>query len=278
MDLIDLSGADPVVAVGGCTQCTPPDGVRQVRAPAGIVSYEPAEMVVRVRAGTVVAELEAALGERGQTAMLDAQVPERATVGGVLAAGESGLRRLRYGPVRDVLLEARWLSAEGRAVKAGGPVVKNVTGFDLCRLMVGSRGTLGLLTEVVLRVRPRPEASRWLMGAADPFAVRRRLPLPSSILWDGVTTWVLLEGHPADVAAQAGLLGGGFVDVPGPPSLPPYRWSLRPSELRALDGRFVAEVGVGTVHREEPQPPRPVHPLNRRVRELFDPNRRFATC
>ncbi|MDQ1445316.1 MAG: glycolate oxidase binding subunit, partial [Acidimicrobiaceae bacterium] len=258
-------------------------GVRQVRAPAGIVAYEPAEMTVRVRAGTVVAELDEALAAHGQMVVLDPAVPGAATVGGVLAAGESGLRRLRYGPVRDTLLEARFVSAEGRMVKAGGPVVKNVSGFDLCRLLVGSRGTLGVLAEVVLRLQPRPAVSRWLMGAADPFAVRRRLYRPSSVLWDGEITWVLLEGHPSDVSAEASALGRGFVDAVGPPPRPAHRWSMRPSALPALaasasDGAFVAEVGVGTVHRDRPQPVRPVDPLHERVRALFDPGRRFAAA
>ena len=275
---MDLSGSDRVVAVGGCTQFTPPSGVRHVRADAGIVSYEPAEMIVRVKAATTVAELDAALAEHGQMVPLDPQVPARATVGGVLAAGESGLRRLRYGPVRDTLLEARFLMADRRAVKAGGPVVKNVTGFDLCRLLVGSRGTLGLLTEVVLRVQPRPAVSRWLMGAADPFAVRRALFRASSILWDGQMTWVRLEGHPADVAAEASVLGAGFVDTPGPPPLPPHRWSVRPSALRVLEPGFVAEVGVGTVHRHDPQPERPLDPLHETVRAQFDPGRRFVAA
>jgi FAD/FMN-containing dehydrogenase len=179
--------------------------------------------------------------------------------------------------VLDTLLEARFMTADGRLVKAGGPVVKNVSGFDLCRLLVGARGTLGVIAEVVLRVQPVPAVSRWLMGAGDPFEARRRLFRPSSILWDGEMTWVLLEGHPADVAAEAAVLGVGFVDAAGPPELPPHRWSLRPSELRSLGpGRFVAEVGVGTVHRDEPQPARPVHPLHERVRASFDPARRLA--
>src|SRR4029077_12080729 len=126
-----------------------------------------------------------------------------ATVGGVLAVGRSGIRRLGYGPVRDTLLEARYVSAEGRRVKAGGPVVKNVSGFDLCRLLVGSLGTLGLLAQVVLRCRPLPAVSRWLAGGADPFDLLGRLYRPSSILWDGTTTWVLLEGHAAVLTDQA---------------------------------------------------------------------------
>jgi glycolate oxidase FAD binding subunit len=248
-----------------------------VRAPAGIVSLQPAEMIVRVRAGTTVASLDAALAEHGQMVPLDPRAPEQATVGGVLAAGESGIRRLRYGPVRDTLLEARYVSADGRLVKTGAPLVKNVTGFDLCRLLVGSLGTLGVLAEVVLRVQPRPASSRWLMGTGDPFAIRRRLFRPSSVLWDGSVTWVLLEGHPDDVAAEMATLGTGFMDVPGPPVLPPHRHSLRPGELDSLagSGPFVAEVGVGTVHRPEPAPSRPAGELHEQVRRSFDPTGRL---
>jgi glycolate oxidase FAD binding subunit len=287
MDLIaafaeEVGDTDPVVPVGGKTQWSPDDAdpavAREVRAPVGVVSYEPAEMVVRVRAGTAVAELDAVLAASGQMVPLDPAVPSRATVGGVLAAGESGIRRLRYGPVRDTLLEVHYVAANGRVIKAGGPVVKNVTGFDLCRLLVGSRGTLGVMAEVVLRVQPKPMVSRWLMGSGDPFAVRRRLFRPSSILWDGEKMWVLLEGHPADVADQAALLGHSFLDTPGPPPRPPCRWSVRPTEVRqaaAQPGRFLAEVGVGTVHRHEPRPERPVGRLNTRVKNLFDPTGRL---
>jgi glycolate oxidase FAD binding subunit len=281
----EVGATGPVVPVGGQTQWSvgglPADpAAREVRAPRGIVSHQPAEMIVRVGAGTTVAELDVALAEHGQMVPLDPAAPERATVGGVLATGASGVRRLRYGPVRDTLLEARYVSAEGKLVKAGGPVVKNVTGFDLCRVLVGSLGTLGVLAEVVLRVQPRPAVSRWLMGAAaDPFALRHRLFRPSSILWDGSMTWVLLEGHADDVAAEAGLLGSGFVAVDGPPPLPPHRHSLRPGGLAALaasdGGAFVAEVGVGTVHRHEPAPARPLSELHRTVKEAFDPTGRL---
>lgn len=278
----EVGTADPVVAVGGRTQWDvggPPDpSAREVRPPAGVVSHQPEEMIVRVGAGTMVAELDAAVGERGQTVALPGW--DGATVGGVLAVGRSGLRRLGWGPVRDTLLEARYVSAEGRLVKAGGPVVKNVTGFDLCRLLVGSLGTVGILAEVVLRVRPRPAASRWLRGAADPFAIRSRLHRPMSILWDGTTTWVLLEGHPADVDADVAALGPAFTEVEGPPSLPSRgRESLRPSALRALTGEFVAEVGVGVVHRPHPVARRSPDPstvaLHRRIKALFDPTGRL---
>lgn len=273
----------PVVAVGGRTQFDlggpVAAGAREVRAPAGVVAHLPEEMIVRVRAGTTVTELDAALAERGQTVALPTW--EGATVGGVLAAGRSGLRRLGWGPVRDTLLEARYVSAEGALVKAGGPVVKNVTGFDLCRLLVGSLGTIGLIAEVVLRARPRPAVSRWLRGEADPFALRRRLHRPTSILWDGTATWVLLEGHGADVDAEQRACGAAFVEVNGPPSLPTAgRESVRPAEVAQLQGEFVAEVGVGVVHRPHPVEARPPHPstveLHRRVKALFDPSGRLG--
>jgi FAD/FMN-containing dehydrogenase len=272
----------PVVAVGGRTQWDVGGpvhaGAREVHPPAGIVSHQPEEMIVRVGAGTPVADLDAALAERGQTVALPAW--DGATVGGVLAVGRSGLRRLGWGPVRDTLLEARYVSAEGRLVKAGGPVVKNVTGFDLCRLLVGSLGTIGRQAEVVLRVRPRPAVSRWFRGEGDPFALCRRLHRPSSLLWDGTTTWVLLEGHPADVSAEASALGAGFAEVDGSPPVPTAgRESVRPSALPALTGPFVAEVGVGVVHRPHPverrSPAAGTAELHARVKALFDPSGRL---
>ncbi len=272
-----------MVAVGGRTQWDVGVGVdpavvaREVTPPEGIVALEAADMTVRARAGTTVAELDDALAAVGQTVAMPPWAG--ATVGGVLAVGHSGLRQLGWGPVRDVLLEARVVSAEGRVVKAGGPTVKNVSGYDLCRLLVGSLGTLGLIGEVMLRTRPLPATERWLAGHADPFALVAQLHRPASVLWDGTTTWVLLDGHPSDVDAEAALTG--LADVAGPPDLPPHRWSLRPSELTMLaaPGRFVAQVGVGVVHADLPAPPRPVDPhvadLHRRVKAAFDPTRRL---
>src|SRR5690606_37855854 len=131
--------------VGG----VPDPASRLVRAPAGILSFQPAEMIVRVLAGTSLTALHDALAEHGQTTVLEGN--PASTVGGTLCVGASGLRRLRTGPLRDALLEARYVSAEGRLVVAGGPTVKNVAGYDLCRLLIGSLGTLGFLGEVVLR-------------------------------------------------------------------------------------------------------------------------------
>ena len=287
---VGTPAAGPVVAVGGRTQwgvggalqAESGPAVREVRAPAGVVAVHAADMTVRVRAGTPVADLTAALAEAGQTVALPPW--PGATVGGVLAVGHSGIRHLGWGPVRDTLLEVRYVSAAGTVVRAGGPTVKNVSGFDLCRLLVGSLGTLGIIAEVVLRTRPLPAAERWVAGGADPFALVRRLHRPASVLWDGTTTWALLDGHPDDVDAEA--RASGLPDAEGPPpGLPPHRWSLPPADVRSLarasgSGRFVAQVGVGVVHADRPQPPRPVaaevRSLHRRIKDLFDPTGRLA--
>ncbi len=287
---MDLSGFaaevgdhGPVTCVGGRTQWDVGGAVdaaaREVRAPDGVEWVAPEEMTACCGAGTPVAELQAALAEVGQYVALPGE--GAATVGGVLAVGRSGLDRLGHGPVRDTLLQARVVTAGGDIVKAGGPTVKNVSGFDLCRLLVGSLGLLAFLGEVILRTRPRPRVRRWLAGPTDPFALLQRLCRPTSVLWDGTTTWVCLEGYPDDVAAQASLTG--LAEAGGPPALPSGgRLSLPPGELPTLvshGGRFVAEVGVGVVHLDEPVPPRVVDPATRRLHERlkhnFDPTGRL---
>ena len=138
-----VGAAGTVTIAGASTRGGACCGVRTVSAPSGIVELLPAEMTVRCGAGTAVDELSAALSEAGQYVAL----PQGGTVGGALAAGRSDVLRLGHGPVRDTLLQTRFVSAEGRVVKAGGATVKNVSGFDLCRLLVGSWGTLGFLGE-----------------------------------------------------------------------------------------------------------------------------------
>jgi glycolate oxidase FAD binding subunit len=273
---------DPVRVAGGRTQWQvggePSPAVREVRAPVGIVERTPAEMTVRVGAGTAVADLDDELAEVGQCVALPAW--DRATVGGVLAVGHSGVRRLGYGPVRDAVLELRVVTAAGRAVTAGGPTVKNVSGFELPRLLVGSLGTLALIGEAVLRTRPVPERSVWRCGVGvDPFAALRSLHRPVSLLWDGRTTWVLIEGTAGAVRSQcvAAAALGLTETCEAPPELPPHRVSMRPSELSLLPeagGRFVAEIGVGVAHRDamaEPAPPSDaIVGLHRRLKERFD--------
>ncbi len=281
MDLAAFAAAvgpdDPVTITGLGTRAGPVAGARVVRPPAGIEWIAPEEMTVACGAGTPVAELDAALAACGQRVSL----PEGGSVGGALAVGRSGIRRLGDGPARDALLQARVVTSDGVVAKAGGPTVKNVSGFDLCRLLVGSHGTLAFVGDVILRTWPRPACSSWFGGEVDPFVVRRALYRPTAILWDGTATWVWLEGHPDDVAAQASIVG--LAEVDGPPPLPTGgRRSLPPADLRGLDGehgRFVAEVGVGVVHTELAVDPAPLDPivagLHDRLKAAFDPRRRL---
>jgi FAD/FMN-containing dehydrogenase len=264
----------PVTIAGTGSRGGPVPDVRCVNAPSGIDWLRADEMTVCCGAGTTVAELDEALVGDGQCVA----IPPHGTVGGALAVGRSGLRRLGYGPVRDTLLQARYVSAAGQVVKAGGPTVKNVTGFDLCRLLVGSHGTLGFLGEVILRTRPRARFEQWFATPADPWHTLAALYRPTSVLWDGSTTWVLLEGDERDVDAAAAR--HALQPVSGPPGLPSGgRWSLPPSRMRVLTGTFVAEIGVGVVHHADPAPVpvvgEHVRELHRRLKHNFDPGGRL---
>jgi FAD/FMN-containing dehydrogenase len=249
-------------------------GVRAVRAPIGIELVQAAEMTVKCGAGTPVEVVDAELARYGQCVA----IPSGGTVGGALAVGRSGIRRLGYGPMRDVLLQAHFISAKGEVVKAGGPTVKNVSGFDLCRLLVGSYGTLGFLSDVILRTRPRTDSEQWFVSERDPWELLSELYRPTSMLWDGISTWVLLEGHSDDIRGQAS--SSGLEDSVGPPELPTEaRWSVAPSELPSLrvaaPGTFVAEIGVGIVHHTNESahraPDAAVAELHRRIKKEFDP-------
>jgi glycolate oxidase FAD binding subunit len=252
VDLIAaVRDASVVAPVGARTQWgvggPPPASAVEVRAPVGIVEYEPADMTITAGAGTSVAELDAALAERGQECPLD-PADSRATLGGVLACGLSGPRRLRHGPLRDHVLEVRAITGDARVIKGGGPTVKNVTGYDLPRLFVGAFGTLGVITQVTLRCRPRPQVARWFVLEGDGGRVTR----PSTRLLTRDGEIVLVEGRAVDVAAQTqGLVA---CDAPAPlAGAHRGRISIAPARIpdlvSDLDGvHWRAELGVGTVH------------------------------
>lgn len=278
MDLTEFAEvvgpAQPVSITGLSTRGGAVAGVTVVRAPAGIESLQPEEMTVRCGAATPVDELSVALAKVGQRVAL----PPGGTVGGALAVGVSGIRLLGDGPLRDSLLQARFVSAEGRVVTAGGPTVKNVSGFDLCRLLVGSRGTLGFLGDVILRTRPTAAHSQWFsVPCADPGSLLSRLYKPASVLWDGHQVWVLLEGHRDDVHAVA--RAERFEEVDGPPPLPAGRTVCAPSAWSLLRGRFVVQMGVGVVHGDCTASPLSVDTraaeLARHVKGQFDPTNRL---
>ena len=133
--------------------------VLDTRPYAGIISYEPSELVVTARGGTPLAELEAALAEKGQCLAFEPpHFGAGATVGGMVAAGLSGPARASVGAVRDFVLGARMINGKGEDLTFGGQVMKNVAGYDVSRLLAGSWGTLGIVTEVTLRLQGIPEA------------------------------------------------------------------------------------------------------------------------
>jgi len=151
----------------------------------GVVSYQPGDLTVSVEAGTPVRELQSALAEGKQFIPWDPPAAGGATVGGILAAGEPGFRRAPGSRPRDLLLGFEALLADGTAVAAGGRVVKNVSGYELMKLLVGSRGTLAFLTRVHLRVRPLPET---IVTLAASFDSPERLADGLSSLRRGVAT------------------------------------------------------------------------------------------
>ncbi len=168
--------------------------------------WSPDDLTVTVGAGVRVADLEERLRTGAQTAVLP-EDPGEATVGGVVAAGISGYRGLRYGPTRDRVLGATLVTGDGRIVHGGGTVVKNVSGYDLPRLVVGSFGRLGIITEVTLKVWPRMQATATVAveRAEEALASTYR---PLAVLEADGQGSVVLGGHPAMVEAQVEALGG----------------------------------------------------------------------
>src|SRR6202030_262133 len=137
----------------------------------GVTLYEPQELVLSAKAGTPLAEIEALLAANGQQLSFEPMnyagilggVAGRGTIGGVLAANVSGPRRIKAGAGRDHFLGFYAVSGRGEAFKSGGRVVKNVTGYDLCKLIAGSWGTLAAMTEVTIKVLPRPETEQTVL-------------------------------------------------------------------------------------------------------------------
>ena len=142
---------------------------------AGVVDHVPADLTVTVGAGTRLADLTAGLARAGQFLPLDPPHADEATVGGIIAANSNGFWRARYGGVRDLLIGTRTALADGTVARAGGRVVKNVAGYDLDKLLVGSFGTLGVIAEATLKVLPLPETSDGLVAgfgrSTEAFAV-----------------------------------------------------------------------------------------------------------
>lgn len=188
----------------------------------GVVSYAPGELVLTARCGTPLAEIEALLEQNGQ--MLGFEPPRFAatsTLGGTLACGFSGPRRPYAGSARDFVLGMEILDGHGRHLKFGGQVMKNVAGYDVSRLMVGSLGTLGVLLQASLKVLPRPQTELTLqLECTEEEAIRRTnewagkpLPLSATAWLSGLLSVRLAGAHSAVAAAQRKL--GGEVNPHG---------------------------------------------------------------
>jgi glycolate oxidase FAD binding subunit len=190
--------------------------ILNTRPHAGIVAYEPSELVVTARGGTLLAELEEALAGKGQ--FLSFEPPHfgpHATLGGCVAAGLSGPRRASAGSVRDALLGVKLVDGRGELLSFGGQVMKNVAGYDVSRMLAGSLGTLGVIVEVSLKLLPRPPAERTQRLEQPQAKALETLcrwggkPLPiSASAWCGGRLLVRLSGAQSAVYAAAGAIGG----------------------------------------------------------------------
>jgi glycolate oxidase FAD binding subunit len=200
------------------------DLIVDTRRLAGVVEHAAGDLIVVVRAGTTVAELADKLAPAGQQLALDAPMPG-ASVGGTVAVGTSGPRRMLYGTARDLLIGVTVVRPDGVVAKAGGKVVKNVAGYDLGKLYTGSLGTLGIITEAVFRLHPLPEACRWISALAadatraaaaiaairasqhDPVALEVNRPARGGPMTIGVAVEGVAGGISPRAAALATLLG-----------------------------------------------------------------------
>ena len=197
------------------------------RGLTGVTLYRPAELIISARAGTPLAEIEAVLAEKGQQLIAESPYLNGVfgtiappSIGGVVAANLSGPRRITWGATRDHVMGLRFINGAGEAIRSGGRVLKNVTGLDLCKLLSGSYGTLGVITEVTLKVLPAPERSATLLietpdlasavaalsaGLGSPFGVSAAAALPMK---DHVIAAVRLEDFAASVAYRMEKLRG----------------------------------------------------------------------
>jgi glycolate oxidase FAD binding subunit len=195
---------------------TPTGSPLNVAGHAGIVNYQPKELVVTARCGTSLETIESALAEQGQ--MLPFEPPHfgpGATIGGTIACGLSGPARPYAGSARDLVLGTRVLTGRGQVLRFGGEVMKNVAGYDLSRLMTAAFGTLGLLLDVSLKVMPIPSAERSLaQEQPEPEAIGimnawAGSPLPiTAACYDGERLYVRLAGAEAAVCQAAENIGG----------------------------------------------------------------------
>jgi glycolate oxidase FAD binding subunit len=254
-------GQGRVAFVGGGTASGPlpeVDAVIRTGALNRIVEYAPPDQVVIAEAGVTLQALQRELAKHGQRLSLEAPFADRATLGGIVAANSFGPLRARYGSVRDLIIGVSILRADGARAKGGGKVVKTVAGFDLPKLMCGSRGTLGMIATVTFRVHPVPEhsvtvAARGLEAAGVVELVRkvRALQLEPAAMLASLTQrgWhvaLRFEGFRAGVVQQRDKLR----DLPDAPaslweehlaSRGPVRFAALPTQLPSVQAAFASD-------------------------------------
>ena len=248
---LEIIGGGTRRSFGRPTQC---DDVLDLSALSGIVNYEPEELILTVKPGTPLDEIESVLTAKNQRLGFEPQdwrallgTHGTPTIGGAISANANGPATVRFGCARDHLLGFRSANGFGEAYKAGGRVVKNVTGFDLPKLMCGAMGTLGPLTELTFRVFPKSAAKIFMM-ACDSNAVLRKVassPLEATaLLYADGNAYVRLEGALEEKTAMLRDLGD-FAEVetlPSPvlpaapfPPEPPARAALTRAVKAAFD-------------------------------------------
>jgi len=262
MRTVSVNGLRVMVWGGGTRQGighpVDPDVVLVTTRLDRVIDWQPEDLTIVVEAGMRVAALEELLATRRQTAVLP-ENPGDSTIGGVVATGSSGWRRLRYGPTRDRMLEVVLVTGDGRTVTGGGRVVKNVTGYDIPRLVTGSLGSLGVIGSVCLKLWPIPTHSGSI-EVADAAAARSAAYRPLAVIETDTGSAVYVAGTEEEVAGQAADLGAAVrPDLHWPAPLDtPWLLSLRvPAAatgeavelVRRLGGgvRFQAAHGVGEV-------------------------------
>jgi glycolate oxidase FAD binding subunit len=239
-----------VVARGGGSRLSwgnPPgrcDLVIDMSRMSAVIEHAAGDLIARMQAGARMGDVAAELAQAGQEIALD--VPAAASVGGVVASGLAGPRRLRYGTPRDLLIGITVVRADGVIAKSGGKVVKNVAGYDLGKLFAGSAGTLGLITEATFRLHPLPAVRAYVTAeyaavpvACDAVAAAANSPLTASAVelsrasrGAPIRVGVLLEGSAEGVEARAGRMG----DLLGPAAVaadPPGWWPAAPGAAAA---------------------------------------------
>jgi glycolate oxidase FAD binding subunit len=235
---VRLSGGGSKASWGGVAR--PADVELSTLGLDRIVEHAEGDFVVTVEAGARIADVQEAVGSKGQWLALDPPEPD-ATTGGVVACAASGPRRLRFGTPRDLLIGVTVVLPDGTVARSGGKVVKNVAGYDLGKLFCGAFGTLGVVARCTFRLHPRPRAVRCVSVAADDpgplVAALRRSPFrPSAIEYDGERLSVVVEAFEAAADAQAEqirVLTGGTVAAGVPASFGARPWNAEEVGLKA---------------------------------------------